>query len=91
MKQVKRIRRTLVQIGRDVANQTQEENLKAKSEFTIGQPVQYHDEGLRFGHVREISSRGKHKGEIRVEHPITHRLKWIEARYVIALGADNAN
>lgn len=42
----------------------------------VGQPVQYYDNGWRFGHIREIPIKGKHKGEARIEHPMSG-LTWI--------------
>ena len=80
----KRHRRTLVEIGRDLQVEQNEEAVEAVSEFTIGQPVQYYDKGWRFGHVAEIPSRGLRRGMIQIHHAITGNV-WVQGTNVKAI------
>lgn len=70
-------KKNLATLGREVIQQEKEENLVAVSGFEIDEPVQYYHEGWRFGHIRELPSRGKHGGHARVEHSVTGKKVWV--------------
>jgi hypothetical protein len=74
----KLVKRDLASIGREVIKQEKAENIVAVSGFEIDEAVQYYDDGWRYGHIRELPTKGVNRGRARVEHPVTHRKVWVD-------------
>lgn len=47
----------------------------------VGDPVQYYENGWRYGIVKHIPTRGKKADEIQITHPVTGDV-WIPAKDV---------
>lgn len=72
------VKRDLATIGREVIKQEKAENLVAVEGFDIDEPVQYFDDGWRYGFIRELPIKGLNKGCARVEHSVTGRKVWVD-------------
>jgi hypothetical protein len=69
-------------IGRDLCEQYRLENEAMADQLTVGEAVQYYDEGWRYSHIAELPESDEPKyGHVRVEST-KRRAVWVEARDV---------
>jgi hypothetical protein len=78
MRRKKVVKRDLATIGREVIKQEKAENIVAVAGFEENEPVQYYDQGWRYGFIRELPIKGLNKGRARVEHSVTGRKTWVD-------------
>ncbi len=72
------VKRDLATIGREVIKQEKAANIVAVVGFEENEPVQYYDEGYRFGYIRELPTKGLNNGRARVENSVTGRKVWVD-------------
>ena len=71
-------KRNLAEIGRELQKEQKEQNIESVSGFEVNEPVQYYDEGWRYGRIRELPIKGINRGRARVENPVTLKKVWVD-------------
>jgi len=75
-------------VGRALQEMYRRLNEAMADRLTEGQPVQYYDEGWRFGHVEKLPESDENRyGQVRIVHQATGRV-WVDGRDIKPLSMD---